>query len=142
MQCSFRTSDAFEWAALVPGKSALATVYLSGSLIIELSLLSFHSIQPTPRDIADTFEGSATFRVQFIRETLVYTGSAPTILPHQPDRPCLPRTFVLQARTLDRAISPPAMYQFFHADDSSLSVQFLSEASTSELIFNTPTTAN
>lgn len=47
----------------------MATVYLSGSLIIELSLLSFHSIQSTPRDIGDTFEGSATFQVQFIRET-------------------------------------------------------------------------
>lgn len=48
------TLDAIEWLELVPGKSALATVYLSGSLIIELSLLSFHSIQPTPRYISPT----------------------------------------------------------------------------------------
>lgn len=78
---------------VVPGKSALATIYLSGSPIIELSLLSFHSIQPTRRDILDTFERSTTYRVQFIiRETL----SRPDDFTPTSKLPCFPpRTFLL-----------------------------------------------
>lgn len=100
---------------LVLGEIALAAVYLSGYLIIELSMLSFHSIQPTPREVSPALpRDRLRFECNLLEKLLVtiYRQSRPRH-SSQTESPVFAENVCSPSTILERAILSSVIASMF-----------------------------